>query len=362
MSEKTFGTSFFLGANNKAGYCSLFDEVYSPYEKGCRYILKGGPGTGKSTFMRKAADCLEARGLFTERCYCSADPDSLDAIIAPEINFSIFDGTSPHTFDPTLPGVTEHIINLGEALDTSYLSDFRKEIGEFTKKISLCHKKASEYLYYAARFHAQNVSFVAPEASLEKLAAFLNRLSKRMLPEKAHKAGCVKKRFLSAVSPDGITVMYDTLNSLCDEIVTFRDRYGALSPAVMGFLSMEAQKKGYTVYECYCPLLPYSAPEHLIIPEARLCFFTENKYHRSLSDGEKTINASRFFDCEKLLSVKEKLAFAEKSKRELINEAVKKVSAAKGLHDELEKYYIKAADFEKIDTMCERVLKTIKND
>lgn len=359
MSEKTFGTAFFLGANNKAGYCSLFDEVYSPYENGCRYILKGGPGTGKSTFMKKAAEKLESRGLFTERCYCSADPNSLDAIIAPEIKFSIFDGTAPHTFDPTLPGVTEHIINLGEALDTSYLAKLRVEIGELTKSISLCHKKASEYLYYASRFHSENVSLVAPGASLEKLAAFLNRLSKRKLPGSKNGKGCVKKRFLSAVTPDGITVMYDTLNSLCDEIITFRDRYGALSPAVMGFLSIEAQKKGYTVYECYCPLFPYSAPEHLIIPEARLCFFTENKYHRSLSDGEKTVNASRFFDGEELLSVKEKLTFAEKSKRELINEAVKKISAAKGLHDELEKYYIKAADFEKIDKMCDQVLKTI---
>lgn len=359
MSGNHFGTSFFLGANNKAGYCSLFSEVYSPFEEGHRYILKGGPGTGKSTFMKKAANLLEKRGLFLERCYCSADPTSLDAVIAPEIGFSIFDGTAPHTFDPTLPGVTEHIINLGEALDSGYLGRFREKIGALTEKISLEHKKASEYLYYAARFHADAASTVREEADIKKLSLFLNRLSKRALPVSSRGTPSVKKRFLSAVTPEGVCVMYDTLNELCDVIITLSDRFGALSPTAMSFLSLEAQKKGYTVYECYCPLFPYCAPEHIIVPQLGLCFFSENRYHHSLSDGENTINASRFYNTEHLLLNKEKLTFLEKCKAELIDEAVKNMSIAKDLHDELEQYYIKAADFEKIDAMCEKLLKTI---
>lgn len=354
------GTSFFLGANNKAGYCSLFSEVYSPYEEGCHYILKGGPGTGKSTFMKKAAERLEEKGFFTECCYCSADPDSLDAVIAPEIGFSIFDGTAPHTFDPTLPGVTEHIINLGEAFNTDELKKYRRPISELSKAISLQHKCAAEYLYAASKLGRECAALYGGSPDTERLALFLSRLAKRKIPEKKNAAkGRLEKRFLSAITPDGVTVMYDTLNALCSEIITIDDPYGAFSPAIMSFLSADALKKGYKVYECYCPLNPFSAPEHIIIPELELCFFTQNSYHPSLTDGESTVHTTRFCNIERVNASKEKLVFESGGKKELISEAVKKISAAKGLHDTLEEYYIRAVDFEKIDKICENALKKI---
>ena len=87
-------TSFFLGANTPEGFVSFFDELYNPYRPCNAYILKGGPGTGKSTFMKKAAKEAEKRGYSVQYIYCSSDPESLDAIIVPELNLSIAYGTS----------------------------------------------------------------------------------------------------------------------------------------------------------------------------------------------------------------------------------------------------------------------------
>ena len=42
----------FLGANTPKGFVSLFDELYNPYDNTDAYIIKGGPGTGKSTLMK----------------------------------------------------------------------------------------------------------------------------------------------------------------------------------------------------------------------------------------------------------------------------------------------------------------------
>ena len=47
----------FLGANTPKGFVSFFDELYNPYDNCSAYIIKGGPGTGKSTLMK--AICLE---------------------------------------------------------------------------------------------------------------------------------------------------------------------------------------------------------------------------------------------------------------------------------------------------------------
>lgn len=53
MKKTVLPVSFFFGANNKAGYCSLFDTLYDPCSEGKHLILKGGPGTGKSTLMKE---------------------------------------------------------------------------------------------------------------------------------------------------------------------------------------------------------------------------------------------------------------------------------------------------------------------
>ena len=42
---------FFLGANAPGGFVSRFDHLYSPQEGWFAYILKGGPGTGRSVFF-----------------------------------------------------------------------------------------------------------------------------------------------------------------------------------------------------------------------------------------------------------------------------------------------------------------------
>ena len=151
MKKTVLPVSFFFGANNKSGYCSLYNSLYDPYIEGKHFILKGGPGTGKSTLMRKVAEKAERKGYYVERGFCSADPNSLDVVLVPEINFSICDGTAPHTFDPKMPGTSEHIIDLGVAWDRKYLNSHIDEIGRLMKENSLQHKKTVEFLNKAEK-------------------------------------------------------------------------------------------------------------------------------------------------------------------------------------------------------------------
>ena len=67
-------THFFLGANSAEGFYGLYDQLLDArlYDL---IILKGTPGCGKSTFMRRAAAALEERGLKTVYIHCSGHPD-----------------------------------------------------------------------------------------------------------------------------------------------------------------------------------------------------------------------------------------------------------------------------------------------
>ena len=91
---------YFLGANSPTGFYSLYDHLLSPEEARAIYILKGGPGCGKSTLMRKIGAWAEEAGLETEYILCSGDPDSLDAVILPAVGAAIVDGTAPQGVVP----------------------------------------------------------------------------------------------------------------------------------------------------------------------------------------------------------------------------------------------------------------------
>ena len=88
--------SYFLGSNSYKGFWSLYDEFVNLPEIRRLYIIKGGPGCGKSTFMKTIADAVKEAGYDVERILCSADPDSLDGIYIPALHIAYVDGTAPH--------------------------------------------------------------------------------------------------------------------------------------------------------------------------------------------------------------------------------------------------------------------------
>ena len=72
-------TSYFLGANTASGFLSLYDG-FCRGEGDYLRIVKGGPGTGKSGFMRAIGREAAKRGLDVEYVRCSGDPASLDGV------------------------------------------------------------------------------------------------------------------------------------------------------------------------------------------------------------------------------------------------------------------------------------------
>ncbi len=142
MSEK----SYFAASNTERGFLSYFSEIFRERAERC-YIIKGGPGTGKSRVMRELAEAAENAGYGVEYYYCSSDPDSLDGIFAERgvDSFAVLDGTAPHAEDLISPGCVDNILDLGQFWDSRKLRDRRREIGVFGEK----KKKAYSSAYRA---------------------------------------------------------------------------------------------------------------------------------------------------------------------------------------------------------------------
>ncbi|WP_042221006.1 hypothetical protein [Oceanobacillus manasiensis] len=116
------------------------------------FYVKGRAGTGKSTFMKKVASACIQHGYDTEVYHCSFDPNSIDMVVVPGLNFCLFDSTDPHEFFPTRE--KDEVIDLYEGAvtpgtDEKYADKINKvndHYKSYMKKGVVELKKAGEYL------------------------------------------------------------------------------------------------------------------------------------------------------------------------------------------------------------------------
>ena len=73
----------FAGLNGIDGYVPLLEYTLSPMKR--VFILKGSPGSGKSTVMKRIAARAEAEGHPLTVIRCSSDPDSLDGVMLTDL-------------------------------------------------------------------------------------------------------------------------------------------------------------------------------------------------------------------------------------------------------------------------------------
>ena len=120
---------YFPGANTGRGFIGHFESIVPPWEKPhYTYILKGGPGVGKNTLMKKVSCLARANGYAVEEFRCASDPESLDAVRIPKKGIVLLDGTAPHTIDPDIPGIEGEILNLGHFLHREAFARRRGEL------------------------------------------------------------------------------------------------------------------------------------------------------------------------------------------------------------------------------------------
>lgn len=87
-----------LGTLTPAGARDTVQSITQSLEN--RYFIKGYPGTGKSSMMKKLAGEALNRGYDVQKVWCGLDSNSIDMVIIPELNFCIFDSTEPHVYFP----------------------------------------------------------------------------------------------------------------------------------------------------------------------------------------------------------------------------------------------------------------------
>lgn len=349
---------YFLGANSPRGFYSLYDQLISIETATAVYILKGGPGCGKSTLMRKVAHAAAGAGIRVEYILCSGDPASLDAVILPDLGVALVDGTAPHVVEAKCPGAVEHYVNLDSCYDSAALSPLRQELMACTTDYKNCYQRAYRCLSAASQIAEDLRSTLLTPALEEKMqkrvAGILSRevrRSKKPLP------GRVTQRFLSAITHAGPQFLFETAKLQCPRIYELADNYG-LAYTMLSHLLAGFTAAGYDVVACPSPMAPERL-EHLLIPSLELAFLTSSLAAPLPERPYRRIRLDAMSETELLRHNRPRLRFSKKISASLVEESINSLAQAKHIHDELEALYNPHVDFDRVDRMAQEIIADI---
>ncbi len=345
---------YFLGANAPTGFYSLYPELLLPERARAIYILKGGPGCGKSTLMRRIGARMEAEGLETEYILCSGDPASLDALVLPELRAALVDGTAPHVVEPKYPGVVERYVNMGDCYRTEELQDWREEIVACMAGYKGCYQRAYRCLGAAADILEDVRSTLLTQALSDKLAKRARGILARELRRKpSGGVGAVKQRFLGAVTHQGVLCLYGTALAQCERVYELSDQYG-LGHEMLIHILTGAAERGWDVVACPDPMAP-DRLAHLLVPEQSLAFLTTGPGQTLPCTPERRLRLDAAADSELLRRSRARFRFTKKVSAALVDEAVDSLAQAKAMHDELEALYNPHVDFDLVEEMAQDI-------
>ncbi|WP_088072220.1 PRK06851 family protein [Gottfriedia luciferensis] len=355
--------NYYAGGNTAKGFYNLYDSALEGLDK--VYILKGGPGSGKSTLMKSVGEFIVNKGINIEYLHCSSDTNSVDGLIIPKFQVGIVDGTSPHVIEPKAPGVIEEYVNLGVAWDSKKLSAHKETILSLNSDISIKFQTAYDTFAAALKAHDEieeiyisNMDFIEANKLTDELIALF--YSDEYNPSKVSN---VKHRFLGAATPSGAVDFVQNLTEDIEKRYFIKGRAGSGKSTMLKKIAAMGEERGFDVEIYHCGFDPNSL-DMVIIPEKSIAIFDSTAPHEYFPDRENDEIIDMYERCitpgtdEKFSIEIERTTNLYKNK---MKEAISYLAEAKILRDELEAIYIGAMDFSKVEMIQVELLKEIES-
>lgn len=344
MHKEKIQGKYFIGANTSNGFVNYASEIINKLDR--VYIIKGGPGTGKSTLMKKVLENAEMKGYSCELYFCSSDDSSLDGIIVKEASLGIIDGTSPHSIEPTYPGAVEEIINLGQFWDKSVLFEKKDEIRELSDEKKKLFSKVYRNLSVCKELRMERKSISKEFFNYNKARAVCERIIKSIGDNNGY---LLENRQISAFGMNGFSRL-STYEDLAEDCRLISDSRG-VNNILCDVLFDTAKQMGVHTWlsrNCFCEV------DAFYFPKSKTAILSNCESEKAT----RIINTERFINKADVLANKKLLRFLSRTEDALINEAQHTFEEIKKCHFSLENIYSMAMDFNKSGSMYEKIIES----
>jgi len=353
--------NYFAGGNTARGFHNLYDSNLKGLDR--LFILKGGPGTGKSSLMKKIGNEWVEKGYDIELLHCSSDNNSIDGILIPALGVGIVDGTAPHVIEPKAPGAVEEYINLGEAWNRRTLASQKNIIQKLTNQISESFQKAYATFKEALEIHDDWEKIYINSMDFKKADQLTNKLITTFFGKmKLNKKADVRHRFLGAATPNGAVDYVPNLTEEISKRYFIKGRPGSGKSTMLKKLAAAAEERGVDAEIYHCGFDPNSL-DMVILRELGIAIFDSTAPHEYFPsrDGDEIIDMYEILiepgTDDIYADIINRIAAKYKNK---MTEATSYLAKAKDLHDELEEIYISAMDFAVVENIQGKIAEQIR--
>ncbi|SHH46561.1 PRK06851 family protein [Tepidibacter thalassicus] len=346
----------FPGGNTSEGFYSYYDYLIE-HDANRIFVIKGGPGVGKSSMMKKIGHEMVKKGYDVEFHHCSSDNNSIDGIVIPKLKIAMVDGTAPHIVDPKNPGAVDEIIHLGDYWDLEKMEANKEEILKSNKEVGRLFQRAYKFLR-ASRPVVEDIIDKYKEAmdfgkvnmqTLELIDEVFKNVDVR------EKVGKERHLFGSAITPNGYVEYTDTILNNIERIYYIKGDMGTGKSTLLEKIYKEAILRGLDVEVYHTPLIPQKI-ETILIEGINVAFTISNMYTQN---NYKTVDLDEYINGDIIDKYNEEIDYDKKMLNELLKQAILNINKAKKEHDVMEKYYIPNMDFEEIEKCRQEILNRI---
>lgn len=352
----------FPGSNTPFGFYPYYDNIISQESANKIFIIKGGPGTGKSSFMKKVAGFFIDKNVEVEFHHCSADPSSLDGIVIVPAKVAIIDGTSPHVMDPLNPGAVDEILNFSPYWDEQGIRANKESIMAINLVRKQLFNKAYYYLNAAKSVYDAYAQAQAMALNNIKLSTIEQDILKSIFEncKPSNQLGKSRHLFGSAITPDGFIDYLHTIIDKSQIIYTIKDSPGASAKNLMNNILSKGVDLGLYM-ECYHSPIDREKIEDIVIPKLGIGITVLNDYHTTIVDTTNVYNLTACLDSNTLSDIQSDLDLDYNLINELFARGISTLKQAKTKHALLESYYIPHVNFDKINNLTQDIIAQISH-
>ena len=329
---------YFLGNNTAYGFVGNYETELADKKK--VVLLKGGPGTGKSTILKRVAKEAKERGLDYELWFCSGDPNSLDGVYIKDLNIAVVDATAPHATGADLPVIKDVIVDLATSLKEQIIAPHKDEVVNLIKCKKQRFMRAYQHLKLALCHFENQIALEwqdVCEPQIRRKAVEFSDMLKDKYGYVFDKAERGRRVFARAICPYGESEYFDHLKD--KKIVKVE---GGEYATNVFFDELRKFVKGMEILN---PLEPKHI-DGIVIGDTAVVKDVgfEKDYDRiNLEEYEHFANDKDIIDEKNGVAIEK--AFA-----------VEELNKAREYHMELEKYFVSAMDFDHNEKLAKRVL------
>ncbi|WP_078414479.1 PRK06851 family protein [Priestia abyssalis] len=348
--------NYYAGGNTARGFYSLYESNLAGMDR--LFILKGGPGTGKSSLMKHIGAEWNRKGYDVQYLHCSSDNNSIDGVIIEQLKVAIVDGTAPHVIEPKCPGAVEDYVNLGTAWDSAQLAAQKDTIMQYTERISAAFQKAYDCFAQALHIHDDWEKIYIKNMDFSKANALTEQLLHQLFQgQTLDKKADVRHRFLGAATPKGAVDFVPNLTEDVTKRYFIKGRPGSGKSTMLKKIAARAEQNGFDVEIYHCGFDPNSL-DMVIVRELGFAIFDSTAPHEYFPERE----SDEIIDMYEAIvtpgtdeKYAEQLADVSGKYSSKMKEAISYLAGVKSLRDELEAIYIEAMNFEMVNKIREDI-------